>query len=195
MFRQYNDQILIFIVTYLETSHKRSNERCFDQQETEVGPFDTKKSRLSLLCRKRLKWQYIVGRQDRWSEARSRKITLWWLGRNAPWVGSYRRGTPTEGKTDERYDQLLYDLTLEIKRTLTVHRFEDLEVCINIKCDEDTGQHVVDWAEGRTLKEMERGLEKGRWYHIISDRGDFAWIVDSTFSIKLLRQWDLLQNL
>ena len=34
------------------------------------------------------------------------------------------------------------------KNTLTMHRSADPEVRINIKCDEDTGQHVVDWAEG-----------------------------------------------
>ena len=37
------------------------------------------------------------------------------------------------------------------------------------------------------MKEMEGGLEKGWWYRIVSDKGDFARKVDGTFSIKLLR--------
>ena len=66
-----------------------------------------------------------------------------------PIVKCVRRGVVTSGY-DEWWEVLFSDVGTELTKALTCHRLGDLAMRLALKCEADTGEGFVAWAEGKT---------------------------------------------
>ena len=106
---------------------------------------------------------------------------------------------PTPETLEERFTLFCQKARICIKQKLWSHRLNNPEVRIQIEVDEDVFQNFVQglptskWRGRRyyvpkSVSDLDQSLGKGWNQRIFNSVGDFAYVIDNTFKIKMTKK-------